>query len=443
VDTRPASARVRAERAGGDAPGAGRAGDAGRARRPEVGVRVDRDALRALRTDEGRAVLGEVAARGVSPDTLLATVTDLRRRHPAPLVSAAVGQVRLRERALAKFGPDAARMFFTPDGLEQATRAGVAAHRAARYVRAGAGRVLDLGCGVGGDLLALARAGLTVHGVDRDPLTVEVARANAEELGLADRVRVCQGDAEQVPLAGWPAAFCDPARRAGGRRVFDPAAYSPPFDFLLRLAAEVPLTAAKVAPGIPHELVPAGAEAEWVSDAGEVKEAVLWWGDLATARRRATLLPAGDTLTGTGAPDPPVAPPGRWLYEPDGAVVRAHLVAEVAETVGGWLLDPTIAYVSGDRLVRTPFARAYAVTDVLPFSLKSLRALLASRGVGAVTVKKRGSAVDPDELRQRLRLRGDAHGTVVLTRMAGAPTALLCEPVSAGEPPERGSAQGQ
>lgn len=145
---------------------------------------MDREALRALRSGEGRRVLAEVAARGTTGDALLATLTDLRRRHPAPLVAAAVTQVRLRERARAKFGEDAERMYFTPDGLEQATRAGVAAHRAARYARVGVHRVLDLGCGIGGDLLALVRAGVVVHGADRDPLTVEVARANAEELGL-------------------------------------------------------------------------------------------------------------------------------------------------------------------------------------------------------------------------------------------------------------------
>jgi len=155
---------------------------------------------------------------------------------------------------------------------------------------------------------------------------------------------------------------------------------------------------------------------------------------LATARRRATLLPSGATLVasdsagGPGSDPPPVARPGRWLYEPDGAVIRAHLVAELAASVGGWLLDPTIAYLCTDGPVSTPFARGYQVTDVLPFSLKRLRALLRSRGVGAVTVKKRGSAVDPAALRHGLRLTGDEHATVVLTRAAGAPTVLLCSP---------------
>jgi SAM-dependent methyltransferase len=389
---------------------------------------VDLEAFRALRTAAGVRVLAEVGARDTGESSLLATVTALRRDHPADMVTAAVTQARLRDRARAKFGADADRMFFTPDGLEQATRTAVATHRAARY--AGYGRVLDLCCGVGGDMVALARAGLAVHGVDRDPLTVEVALANAEALGLSALVTAAVADAERIPLAGWPAAFCDPGRRTGrhggGRRVFDPAAYSPPFRFLGTLAAAVPRTGAKVGPGIPHGLVPAGVEAEWVSDGGAVKEAALWWGELATAHRRATLLPGGHTLTDTGAVAEP-GPVGRYLYEPDGAVIRSGLVAEAAVLLGARLLDPTIAYLTADRPVDTPFATGYAVLDALPFSLKRLRELLRARGVGAVTVKKRGSPIDPALLRRELRLSGSGHATVVLTRVAAAPTTLLVE----------------
>ena len=200
----------------------------------------------------------------------------------------------------------------------------------------------------------------------------------------------------------------------------------------------MPLTGAKVAPGIPHAAVtglasgagvPPAIEAEWVSVGGEVKEAALWFGPLATATRRATVLPAGATLVDSGLGPPPAGTPGDWLYEPDGAVIRAGLVGEVVAALpGGRLLDPTIAYVAADALVRTPYARAYRVTDVLPFSLARLRALLRSRGVGRVTVKKRGSAVDVEALRRDLRLSGPGEATVVLTRLAGAPTVLLCEP---------------
>jgi SAM-dependent methyltransferase len=389
---------------------------------------VDLDQLEALRTPAGAAALDAATALGTA-DPLAAGSRLRATGHPPSLAAAAATQVRLRERAAAKFGADAAVMFFTPDGVEQATRAVVAERRAARF--AGSTHVVDLCCGIGADLIALARAGLDVTGVEADRLTAAVAAANVEALGL--RARVLTADATTVDLSAYDAAFCDPARRAGGRRVFDPSAYSPPWSFLLELADRIPRTGVKVAPGIDHGLVPAGVEAEWVSVGGDVVEAALWFGGLATAVRRATLLggpsPTGApaaTLTGSGERTAPVGPVGRWLYEPDGAVVRAHLVAELADQLDATLVDPTIAYLTGARPVPTPFARAYEVTDVLPFSVKRLRALLRTRGVGRVTVKKRGSAVTPEELRKQLKLRGDAEATVVLTRVAGAPTMILC-----------------
>ena len=172
--------------------------------------------------------------------------------------------------------------------------------------------------------------------------------------------------------------------------------------------------------------LPGAAEAEWVSERGDVLECALWCGPLATGvRRRATLLPSGATLTGDGTRRGTAGPVGRYLLEPDGAVIRAGLVAEAADLVGGRLLDPTIAYVTTDAAPDTPFGTAYEVTDVLPFGLKTLRDLLRARGVGRLTVKKRGTAVEPETLRRQLRLSGDQEATVVLTRIAGAHSVLL------------------
>lgn len=383
-----------------------------------------------LATTEGRRLLTELGRRppgDFEGAELVATIGTLRHRHSAELVAAAVNQTRLRRRAAAKFGSVAGSMFFTADGLEQATRSRVAAHRARRY--AGSDCVLDLCCGIGGDLLAFTAAGRRVTGVDADPVTVSVARANVGALGYADRVEIREGDATAVDLRGWPAAFCDPARRTAGRRTFDPSAYSPPFAFLQALADAVRCVGAKVAPGIPHRLVPPGVEAEWVSDDGDVVETALWYGELATAARRATLLPSGATLVATSAEPAPVGPVGRFLYEPDGAVIRAHLVAEVAAEVGGRCIDKTIAFITADVAESSAFARCFEVTDVLPFSLKRLRAMLQERDVGRVTIKKRGSALDVERLRRDLRLRGSGSATIVLTRVAEAPTALVVRPL--------------
>ncbi|MEU5608127.1 methyltransferase domain-containing protein [Streptomyces sparsogenes] len=394
---------------------------------------VDVDAFDSLLRDEGQALLSEL--RDYDPARELATATRLRRDHPAELVSAALTQAGLRQRAAAKFGADDAhRMYFTPHGIEQATRASVAAYRADRFAQLGVRRVADLCCGIGGDAVALARAGISVLAVDRDPLTCAVVRANAEALGLSELIEVRRADVAEIDTSRYDAIFVDPARRGGRGRVFDPEAYSPPLSWAVEAARTAPHAALKVAPGVPHEAVPEDAEAEWISDHGDVKEALLWFGTARPGMRRATLLPDCHSLLGTRLlPDPEPGPVGRWLYEPDGAVIRAHLVADVAARIGGRLIDPTIAYITADDLRPTPYATAYEITDVLPFNLKKLKALLRERGVGVVTVKKRGSAVEPEELRRKLRLEGVNSATVFLTRAGGAPTMLLGRPARRGQ----------
>ncbi|MFE1171985.1 methyltransferase domain-containing protein [Streptomyces sp. NPDC058773] len=414
----------------------------------------DLDAFATLLTPEGQALLETL--RDHDPQDELAAATRLRREHPAALVSAALGQARLRQRAVAKFGADAGRMYFTPNGVEQSTRTAVAAHRAARLAALGVRTLADLCCGIGGDALALARAGIRVLAVDRDPLACAAARANAEALGLDDLIEVRCADVTEVDTAGYDAVFVDPARRGkapakgaarsasvrgGGRatggRIFDPEAYSPPLSWAVEAARRAPVAALKIAPGVPHEALPEDAETEWISDGGDVKEAVVWFGAgvgggsrPVPGGRRATLLPGGESLLGA-APQAPVGPVGDWLYEPDGAVIRAHLVADVARQVEGRLIDPTIAYVTADRLTETPYATAYALTDVLPFNVKKLRALLRERGVGIAVIKKRGSAVEPEELRKKLKLGGGRTScTIFLTRVAGAPVMLLGHPAT-------------
>jgi SAM-dependent methyltransferase len=389
---------------------------------------VDLESLAALRTPDGAAALA--MAMDVTGAEPLAAASALRARGVSPaLAAAALTQVSLRRRAVGKFGPEAERMFFTRAGLEQATRTVVADRRAARLVAAGVSTLADLGCGIGADALAAARAGIRVYAVDSDPLTAAVAAANAEALGLADRVRVDRADAATVMVERFDAVFADPARRrAGGGRVFDPRSYSPPWEVVAALPDRVPRTVLKLAPGIDHALLPPGAEGEWVSVDGDLVEAAFWCGPLASVPRRATVLSAGGhaELTGTGAAAAPVGLVGAYLFDPDPAVVRSHLVAEFAATVGGRLADASIAYVYADSFADTPFARCLAVTDVLPFSLKRLRALLRDRGVGRLEIRKRGSALDPAQLRRDLRLSGPHEASMVLTRVAGAPTVLLC-----------------
>ena len=390
---------------------------------------MDLEAFRWLLSDDGQRLLAAATEAG---DDSLATQTRLRRTAAPEHVAAAVTQVTLRVRAREKLGDLAEQMYFTPDGLEQATRLRVAEHRAARLVASSAHTVIDLGCGIGGDLLAAARVGIICAGVDLDPVRVAVAEANLAALGLPGAVMVA--DATTVDTTPFDVAFADPARRTARGRTFDVDDWTPPWSWVEGLLTRD--ACVKVAPGIPHGLVPMDVEAEWVSDHGDVKEAALWSGRLATTVRRATVIGEGGLATLTDEDAPPlgdggveVRDLGGFLYEPDGAVIRAGLVTAVAAGVGGGLLDEHIAYVTSDNAFRTPFARAYAVVEQLPYREKALRAALRERGVGRLTIKKRGVDVVPEQLRKRLDLRGDEEATIVMTRARGHGIALLVRPI--------------
>lgn len=397
---------------------------------------MNRDILDWLRSPAGQALLSELAARDLSETSVLRELTRLRATYPAELARAAIEQTLLRRRARAKF-PHADRLFFTREALEQASSAAVATHRVQRF--AAYDHVADICCGIGGDALALATAGRRVTAVDRDELRLALAAANAAALGLSGRIVFRHSDVLVDPPPRADAIFCDPGRRVGGRRRFHVEQYEPPLAHVLAWRKQTPALAVKLSPGVDiTELTEIDTcELEFISLDGELKEAALWCGPLATTRRRATVLrtagqadahPAESATmvaypTGCVAPQ---APPGSVLYEPDPAIIRAGLVAELAVQLGAAQLDPHIAYLTADTLVATPFARAWRMLEWLPFNLKRLRARLRARDAGPVTVKKRGSPLDTDTLARRLRGAGRCPLVVVLTQVAGQPAALIC-----------------
>ncbi|HEY8490763.1 MAG TPA: methyltransferase domain-containing protein [Dehalococcoidia bacterium] len=384
---------------------------------------MDLTTFRRLRSPEGAALLTEACALAPTEATFLSHLTALRRRHPPELAAAALELALLRRRAAAKFSR-AAAMYVTAEALEQASSEVVAQHRARRY--GGFGRVADLGCGIGGDTVALAAAA-RVLAVDADPLRLAMAEANAEAYGVRDRVEFALADLRAwSPPGGLDALFFDPARRRQGRRVFRAAAYEPPLETVLGWLPAVPAAGVKAAPGIDPAEVPPGCEVEFIAVGWELREAALWFGPLRTAGRRATLLPGGHTMTDRPAGPVPVAEPQAYLFEPNPAVIRAGLVEALAEELGAAKLDPQIAYLTGGRPVASPFVRAYAVEEWLPFGLKRLNARLRALGVGQVVVKKRGSPLDPEDLRRRLRLDGPERRTLVLTHVRGRHAVLIC-----------------
>jgi hypothetical protein len=369
--------------------------------------------------------------------------------HSPALVAAVLTQSRLRTRAEAKFGEFARQMLFTQAGLEQATRLNVAARHAERFAKAGTQHVADLGCGLGADSMAMASMDIKVTAVELDETTAACATINLIPFPHAS---VVHSDATSVPLDGIDGVWLDPARRttssSGTKRIWDPEAFSPPLSFVESLAATGKSVGVKMGPGMPHESVPAGCEAQWVSVGGDVTEVTLWFNDVARpgVRRAALVLgPQGAAeITSSedfdGGPVPDVGPVEGYLYEPDGAVIRAGLVADVALRLGGHLMDRHIAYICAPELVETPFARAYRVLEVMPLNIKALKAWVKANGIGVLDIKKRGTSVTPEELRKQLlpagkgsaKGRGNKTATLVLTRIGDDKVAVVVEPVAAG-----------
>ena len=343
-------------------------------------------------------------------------------------------------------------MLYTADGLEQASRLEVAATHAGRFYNASLATVHDLGCGIGSDAVAMSALGVTVQGVDVDPVTAAVADINLRpwpdsraRVGLAEEF-----EAPRDPLRSRVGVWLDPARRVPGmtgrhgriKRVFRLDEIRPTWEFVLQVATAVPATGAKLSPSMPHDAIPLGTEAQWTSFAGEVLECAVWWGPLAQRPGRSARILGPEPLPDRGRRDDGRARPADVESLGDGRAValRARPGGDPGRAArGGHRRDArqrgrhaASGYVVSEAEVDVPFARRYAVREVMPFSVKSLRAWLKQHGVTGLTIKKRGVRLDDDELRRQLRIgrkAGDgAQATVILTRVAGQQVVLVVDP---------------
>lgn len=405
-----------------------------------------------LHTPSGAEAL---AAAMAEPDPgSLGAATRLRQHFAPELAAEALAQAALRRKARTKFGDAAAQMFFTAHGLEQATRPEVSAWRAERLVSVGITHVVDLGCGIGADSMAFRAAGLRVTAVELDPVTAEHARANlalargpldklgeralgklGQRLGTAAEpveapFQVITGDAVTLApelLAGVgpeTCVFIDPARRTDAGRTWRVEQFTPPWQFVLDLLAGPHSTVVKLGPGVPRELLPDGIACDFVSHRGDVVEASLWQVPGAEPVQRAVLLPEGATLTSSGVPLT-TGPVGRYLHEPDGAVIRARALDAIDPRLR--LLDDQTAYLTSDEPVTSPFVTSFEVLDVLDLNQKVLKAWVREHNVGTLEIKKRGIDIDPAEFRKRLQPKGSKQATLVLARTIDGARALVVQ----------------
>jgi hypothetical protein len=376
-----------------------------------------------LTTDEGRGLLAEVATVAAPGP---ADLSRWRRAATSDRVSAALRLSSARRRGRAKFSR-ADRMWLDPIGLEQATAEEVARHKARRFSGA---VVVDLCAGIGGDAVAMARES-RVLAVDADPGMCRRVGWNAEVYEVADRVAPVRARAETFGIPPGALVHVDPDRRGGpksrARLLLD---YVPGLDSLKALPARVAAGAIKLGPASDFEahFGSTGFEVELISLRGECKEATVWFRGLATCRRRATRLPEGVTWTerdGSPTARPGVVPPSSWLYDPDPALVRSGLVSSFAAAHGLERCGEGVDFLTGSDRVASPFLAAFEVEEVVPFDLKTLRGVVAARGIGPLEIKVRGLDARPEDLRSRLRPPGPNPATLLLIGGAGPARAVI------------------
>ena len=398
---------------------------------------MDRSEFAKLFTPEALALLNAIGDLDAKAD-VLKLVSALRAEGYDPgLVAAVLSQAKLRRRARKKFGDFTDGMLFTEDGLEQASRLQAAALHAGRFRGAGITQVADLGCGLGAESMAMGAIDLNVRAFEIDEVTAALAVFN---LGAFDNVEVEQADITTLDLSQFEALFFDPARREldgkGERatRKFDPAQFSPNFNWVLEQARTKP-TGIKLGPGHPHEAIAQDAEAQWLSIDGDLVELALWFGEVKRPKvaRAATVVNSTgrhEIVSETFESEPAdVSPLKQFIYEPDNAVVRSHLIADLAREVGASLISREIAYLSSDREIDSPMMRGFRVVDEMAFDRKKLKAYLRERNIGTLEIKKRGVDVVPEQLRKEMSLKGEIAATLILTRVGDDHRALIAQPL--------------
>jgi hypothetical protein len=385
--------------------------------------------LQQLEAAEGRELLQHVAEMFQTLETWQ-VLERLRREAPAELCRAAVSLHESRQAARGKFGEQAANMFFDSDALQMASASEVASHRAQR-LEVGE-PVADVACGIGGDCLALARRGPVVAS-DLDPARVWMTRRNAEVAGVDGKLLVVRADAVAPPIR-CRTLFADPARRSeAGRRVRRGSDYAPTLDQIMALRPGLTSLAIKVSPALDEAQMPSTVdEVEYVSWQGQCREAVLWFGPVASARRRATVI-GGDSLL-WDEPSPPVVevgPPAAFIYDPDPAVVRSHLVGLLAKQLEATLLCEQVAYLTSATEIATSLARCFHVLAEVPFGVRRLRQRLDAEGWKPREILRRRFPLEPAVLARELRGVGKDNPhpvSLVCTRVAERPMVFICDP---------------
>lgn len=406
-----------------------------------------------LLTSDAVLAAQHLYTKSLGGSQLLVESERLRKEFQPNQASALITLVTLRQRAAKNF-PQAEQLYFTRESLEQATAWEVARYRAAWiHKNAPPGKILDLGCGIGGDLIHLAQY-REVIAYEMDPVRACFATANVDALGISDQVEVCARDwVEDMRGGNLPsaaAAFVDPARRVNGRRVFHVEKMIPPLSTVLALKEQIPMLCIKLMPGIKDKEIPVGSSVKFISHQGTCKEAMLWVAttqseNVQSSRSAAVYLSGNGYLSGNvverqqdqawieidaSQQQPPLGKlePDHFLHEPDPAVIRAGAFWELCQQMNGWLFDPQIAYLVTCSQQSSPLVQSFRVLEVHAFNLKQLNQRISVLNIGQVELKKRGMPFEPESIRGKLKLiKGGIAGVVIFTRQGANRLMIIAE----------------
>lgn len=387
--------------------------------------------LDSLYTSPSALALIESVSQELESKTELAIITARQKQGVDPeLVRFALQQAVLRKKAQKKFGPEANQMLFTESGLEQATRSSVAAWHAGLLSQAEIDSVADIGCGIGADSIAFAKAGIEVVAIENHHPAFLAASHNLSRYSNAS---VSFENAESAPIAS-AALYLDPARREQQRSGknhlrLDPKDFSPSLDFSFSLSRKKPALI-KLSPGFPHEMLPKEMEVNWVSEQGELVEVLVRSGELGRPGVRKAIMLGNETLSFEGLQaEAQVRELGSYIFEPDSSLIRSHLLADFANQNHLGLISNGIAYLTADKDYDSPWLKRYVVKEVLPLKERQIREYCSQHQIGTLEIKKRGIDITPEELRPKLRLKGTGTATLVLTKVGSARQAIVCEPI--------------
>ncbi|MFZ4825782.1 MAG: class I SAM-dependent methyltransferase [Phototrophicaceae bacterium] len=385
------------------------------------------DDLHFLMSDRGQHLLTECQELPHGDMALTSWLSKKRGMYSPQQTASVLETTQLRRIGVRKWGEIASQLFFTRDALEQASDPLVRAYRANLITSR---RVIDACCGIGTDAIAFAQMGIQVQAMDVDPLRLAMARHNAHILGC--QVEFVEADVT-AGIFDNEVVFFDPARRdEWGARIFHVEHYIPPLSTIRKWQHATHIYV-KLSPGVELEQLSSYAgELHFISVEGELKEALLSYDPTQTTLQRvavrlSTQHPPMKFVSMETFHDSPLTPPLNWIHEPDPSILRAGYVQHLARQIGATMLDPTIAYLTSAHAVQSAWIRSWRVLEWMPFNLKHLKQRLRERGVGQVTIKKRGHPMTPEALQAKLKLKGDVTLTLFLTKVNDIPAVILCE----------------